>query len=240
MKDTFYFPHDYDPANDPKIICLLGIYGGLGYGIFWRIIEMLHQEETHKLPMEDYIYTAIAKQMITDNNTVITLLNDAITKFKLFQSDNKFFWSNRVNKNILDREEKRQKKANAGKKGMKIRWGKHNTVITNITKERKGKESKVKKNSKEDIELATLLLTLIKNNTPTFKEPNITSWAKEIEKMRRIDKRTPEQIKYLIEWCQKDHFWQANILSTRKLREKFDILVAQIKRAKQSNLVIAE
>ena len=53
--------------------------------------------------------------------------------------------------------------------------------------------------------------------------------------MRRIDKRTEEQIRYLIEWCQQDSFWQGNILSTKKLREKFDTLVAQVKRAKTNS-----
>ena len=81
-----------------------------------------------------------------------------------------------------------------------------------------------------DLELATLLKDLIKNNTPSFKEPNLDSWAKEVRLMRERDQRTVEQIKYVINWSQKDNFWQANILSTKKLREKFDTLVAQIKR----------
>ena len=53
--------------------------------------------------------------------------------------------------------------------------------------------------------------------------------------MRRIDKRTPEQIEFTIKWCQQDSFWQANILSTKKLRDKFDTLVAQIKRNNNSS-----
>lgn len=43
------------------------------------------------------------------------------------------------------------------------------------------------------------------------------------------DHRTPEQIAYVIRWCQADDFWQANILSASKLREKFDQLVAKIR-----------
>lgn len=81
-----------------------------------------------------------------------------------------------------------------------------------------------------DLELATSLFELIQANTPTFKEPNLQSWAKHVRLMRERDKRTPEQIQYLINWSQKDTFWQGNILSTSKLREKFDQLVAQVKR----------
>lgn len=81
-----------------------------------------------------------------------------------------------------------------------------------------------------DLDLATLLRDRIQTNTPTFKEPNLNMWAKHVRLMRERDKRTPDQIRYLIEWSQKDPFWQANILSTSKLREKFDTLVAQVKR----------
>lgn len=43
------------------------------------------------------------------------------------------------------------------------------------------------------------------------------------------DHRTPDQVAYVIRWCQADDFWQANILSASKLREKFDQLVAKIR-----------
>lgn len=38
-----------------------------------------------------------------------------------------------------------------------------------------------------------------------------------------------EQIRYVIHWCQSDPFWKANILSAKKLREKFPQLVAKIR-----------
>lgn len=109
-----------------------------------------------------------------------------------------------------------------------------------IGKDRLGKTSKGKvttseqsspiKYSIKDKELSCLLLDLIRENNPSYKEPNIDKWSEVVRKMREIDNRTPEQIEYVIRWCQKSEFWQANILSTSKLREKFDTLVAQIKR----------
>lgn len=81
-----------------------------------------------------------------------------------------------------------------------------------------------------DLELATLLRDKIIENVPTLKEPNLVLWARQVRLMRERDGRTPEQIRYLIIWSQADPFWQANILSTKKLREKFDTLVAQVKR----------
>lgn len=81
-----------------------------------------------------------------------------------------------------------------------------------------------------DIQLSIHLRDLIHENLPTTKEPNLNEWAKHIRLMRERDNRSTEQIRYVIDWSQKDNFWQANILSTKKLREKFDTLVAQIKR----------
>jgi hypothetical protein len=92
------------------------------------------------------------------------------------------------------------------------------------------KKNKYNNISQKDSILAKLLLSLIKENTPTFKKPNLDNWAYEINKIHRIDKRTYEQIEYLIRWAQQDNFWKANILSPAKLRKQFDVLVAQIKR----------
>lgn len=77
--------------------------------------------------------------------------------------------------------------------------------------------------------LAELLLNLILERKPDFKKPNLQAWAKYIDKMIRGDKRTPERIEAVIRWCQRDSFWQANILSTAKLREKFDQLEMKMK-----------
>jgi len=77
--------------------------------------------------------------------------------------------------------------------------------------------------------LADFLLTEIKKNIPTFKNPNMEKWSKVIDLMVRIDNRTYEQIEFIIKWVQQDSFWKANILSPIKLRKHFDALVAKVK-----------
>ncbi len=69
------------------------------------------------------------------------------------------------------------------------------------------------------------------------KKPNLTSWAVDIDKAIRIDGRTQEQLKFIIEFLftQKNSvasFWSANIQSGKKLREKFDVIKNQIKTEK--------
>lgn len=77
--------------------------------------------------------------------------------------------------------------------------------------------------------LSKYLFELIRKNNPTHKEPNLQSWAKHIDYMIRIDKRKVEDIELVITWCQSDEFWYKNILSTKKLREKYDQLFMQMK-----------
>ena len=45
-----------------------------------------------------------------------------------------------------------------------------------------------------------------------------------MEKILRLDNRTPEQVADVIDWCQHDEFWQDNILSPAKLRKQLDKL----------------
>jgi hypothetical protein len=60
--------------------------------------------------------------------------------------------------------------------------------------------------------------------------PDYTHWARDIDKIIRIDARRAEDVDAVIAWCQKDSFWGPNILSGRKLREKFDTLYGQMTR----------
>lgn len=81
---------------------------------------------------------------------------------------------------------------------------------------------------------ATFLFEKIKSINPKAKKPNIEAWAKDIEKLMRIDGRTEEEVTRVIEWVFNDDFWCKNILSGRKLREKFDQLYINMVKHKES------
>lgn len=81
-------------------------------------------------------------------------------------------------------------------------------------------------------QLSLRLLHNIRKNNESFKEPDLQKWANDIRLMMERDNRSEEQIKYLIDWCQQDSFWKANILSPSKLRKQYDQLVAKIKSEK--------
>ncbi len=86
------------------------------------------------------------------------------------------------------------------------------------------KNKKTFSSDSTEIRIAELLLEKIISRNPNFKKPNLQSWAIHIDQMIRIDERTIEDIQSVIEWSQEDKFWQNNVLSTGKLREKFDQL----------------
>lgn len=118
--------------------------------------------------------------------------------------------------------------------GHGTRHGSHATDIEEdkeIDKE-KNKKPSCQKFSTFDMENAKLLFELMLLNNPSAKEPNLEKWANDFRLMREKDNRTDEQIKYLINWTQKDDFWSTNILSPAKLRKQFDALVVKIKKEK--------
>jgi len=80
--------------------------------------------------------------------------------------------------------------------------------------------------------LSELLLSLILKRRPSLKSPNLQVWAKNIDLMIRCDNRSPEEIERVIRWVQADPFWQNNILSTDKLRKKFDQLALKMNQGK--------
>lgn len=60
-------------------------------------------------------------------------------------------------------------------------------------------------------------------------------WGADIEKLIRIDGRNEHQIARIVRWSQADPFWNSNILSGQKLREKFDQLVVRSKNGMKSD-----
>ena len=76
----------------------------------------------------------------------------------------------------------------------------------------------------EPVRLSKLLFDLIRQRDPKFKPRKMQKWAVHIDRLIRCDNRSPPEIEAVIRWCQADGFWQSNILSTEKLREKFSQL----------------
>ena len=82
-------------------------------------------------------------------------------------------------------------------------------------------------------ETAELFVSLVVERLPTgrtSRDPGKASekWAKDLEKLHRIDKQSWDDIQKVLLWSQKDAFWSSNILSGASLRKQFDRLTAQM------------
>lgn len=122
MKNTnYYFAHDYEAASDPKIFLMLLDYGAGGYGLYWRIIELLHKNVNHLLPRKDIFFLALAKQLLLEETKIKEFIDDCINKYELFSENEKGFFSERVLTNLKVMEEKKQQiskiRKAAGKNG---------------------------------------------------------------------------------------------------------------------------
>jgi hypothetical protein len=142
---TYYFSHDYNAANDTKILFLRHQLGMEGYGIYWYLIEQL-ANAGGKLPLE--LIPVLAMQMHCTDVKV----NGVLMNFDLFTIESGEFWSHR----LQDHLELRLKLSQSGKAGANNRWKNGGAIGGAIgegnAKERKVKEIKGNINLLEDIQ----------------------------------------------------------------------------------------
>lgn len=116
-KEVFYFQHDYDARNDIQIKRLRKTHGAAGYGLYWYIVEMMHEDERDGIDIDDSLLESIAEDNGMELETVCKFLQDCLEKYRLFRVENGFYTSDRVIQNKDRREQIRQKKSEAGRKG---------------------------------------------------------------------------------------------------------------------------
>ncbi|MGP1594743.1 MAG: hypothetical protein ACTTH8_05815 [Treponema sp.] len=88
--------------------------------------------------------------------------------------------------------------------------------------------------SDQALTLAQLLYDLhrVLDSNFTTSQTHIKKWAKDIEKLHRIDKRSYEDIEKVIRWIKTEgNFWNSNIISSSKLREKYPQVFLQMQRS---------
>jgi uncharacterized protein YdaU (DUF1376 family) len=152
-KDTFYFSHDYNARNDPKLVKLRVQLGHEAIGVYWSLVEYLYEQKGY-LNINEL-------DLIADSlHTKFDLLEKIVKNFDLFILKEKEFYSKAIIKRLKLRTEKSQKLKENARKG----WEKRKTegmqlhsngnaiamqteCNSNAIKERKGKERKGKENT---------------------------------------------------------------------------------------------
>lgn len=154
-----YFSHDSNARNSDKLIKLRMRHKAAGYGVYFMILERL-REEPEYMSVKDYNMIAF------DLREDASLIKSVVEDFGLFvfTEDGKYFYSESFKRRMEIKDEKTQKRVEAGKKGLEKRWGNGNAIanaikndgnaIANATendsKKRKGKESKESLSNERD------------------------------------------------------------------------------------------
>ena len=125
MKETFYFSHDYNANQDPKIMALLTKCGLSGVGIYWILIELLHQQPNNKISKESY-ENYINFYGRFENEQTLNKIKQALIFVELLVEQDNFIFSKRVLENKKQREKISEIRSLAGKKSAEIRQNKTN------------------------------------------------------------------------------------------------------------------
>ena len=135
-KDTYYFSHDVNASNDPKIIVMKELCGVISYAWWWILIEQLAAQEEYKLPMDKITFPGLGIAFGMNQNEAFASSNEAklstanqaeayvnllIKECELLETDGEYFWSpSLLRRNLLRKkkqEEISKKRSEAGRLG---------------------------------------------------------------------------------------------------------------------------
>ena len=135
-KDVYYFSHDVNASNDPKIVAMESEFGVISYAWWWKLIEKLASSEDYRLPFKKYTFIALDKELgilnenerpLNENERLLNenerplnenehtffcsnksflFVNSLIYDFELLECDDEYFWS----PSLIRRQEERRSK----------------------------------------------------------------------------------------------------------------------------------
>ena len=111
-KDAYYFPHDSNAKDDPKVVWLIEQLGLEGYGIFWILIETLRDQPGYRYPL------SLVPPLARKYNTTTEKMKAVICGYGLFHLDEDDFFSMSLLKRMAVIDDKREK----AKKAIEARW----------------------------------------------------------------------------------------------------------------------
>ncbi len=108
-KDAYYFSHDANAQDDPKLMLLIEQLGMEGIGIYWCLIEKLRSEKDYKLPL------SVIKPFANRWRTSVEKVETVVKNYNLFKIVSENFFSVRLRKSMQEKTEKARLSAS-------IRW----------------------------------------------------------------------------------------------------------------------
>ena len=142
MKDAYYFSHDSNARNDQRLVKVRMKYGMEGYGIYFGIIEILREQENYIL------YNCDVESIAFDLRVDVEKINDIVHNQSLFEArfdastKEGYFYSKSLTRRMEKLDLIKQKRAEAGRKGGKVKPNAKQVLSNSLTS--KVKNSKVK------------------------------------------------------------------------------------------------
>jgi hypothetical protein len=121
-KDAYWFSHDSNAKDDPKVVMMIEQLGLESYGIFWVLIETLRDQPEFRYPLA--LIPAIARRY----NTTSEKVKAVIMNYGLFDIEQDlFFFSHSLINRMLPHIEKKEQARLAAH----IRWQKQKELAEN-------------------------------------------------------------------------------------------------------------
>jgi len=111
MKDAYWFKHDANARNDQRLIEVQMKYGNAGYGTYFKIIEIMREQENYKLEIKKL------KALAYDVRDTIDVVNDIVKNYGLFEIDDTYFYSKSFLRRMNKLDDIKEIRREAGKKG---------------------------------------------------------------------------------------------------------------------------
>ena len=174
---SYYFSHDINASNDPKIAAMISELGMISYAWWWILIEKLAAADDYKLPLKKYTFVALDNELRMNDEQILTSVQQVFNKnqhvleqnsmcsfcsflliyllihdYELLDCDDEYFWSpsliRRFEFKKVKEETIREKRRLAGLKSAESRKAKKQN-LTHVQQNQLIKEKKRKENNIE-------------------------------------------------------------------------------------------
>lgn len=134
VKQSYYFSHDSNARNDPKICELRAEFGWEGYGIFWGLIEIMSEQENYSISREKLKYIAFS----------MNLKPAKLERYVCFMTSNGLLVECDgclTSKSLLERMRQKEEKSNKMRANAAKKHNKNNTGSGAIAEQNESKSS---------------------------------------------------------------------------------------------------
>jgi hypothetical protein len=224
-----WFKHMSTANKDDKLVSVRANFGLWGIGAYWSLVEFAAEQ------LEEKSERAEATLIVSELIGFFGCKRDKLETF-LEHSQNvsliKFSLEGNILKldipKLVEFADNYIKYDGKSLKSLQRQREMSSKQEVEVEEDKKKKENILVEKFAPDTPQMLLTLKLvngIRANDPRFKTPDLQRWATHIDSLLRLDERPPQEIAEVIDFATTDDFWKSNILSTKKLREKFTTLI---------------